>query len=257
MENALSETSFMTCIDKEKLRFTLRWFSPIVEIDLCGHATLASAHYLKSLGLVPPGEEKTIFFETRRSGILTATCKLNGEIELSFPSSPPSNINLSEFDKLEVIFLALPGLLATEVIHLGKTNQNDLFLEISPDRFLSLLQEEIKFGSIRELGGRGLILSCLGSKHSPLAIPTDSKYDFLSRFFAPRVGVDEDPATGSAHCCLGPHFTRRIFGDRANVGKRLLGCQMSKRGAELGVMAVDERVKLFGYCATIIESTIC
>src|SRR5688572_14143291 len=174
-EMNLSETAFVRAVENG---FELRWFTPAIEVELCGHATLASAHALWAEGVVPSNE--SISFHTK-SG--TLRCKHSGDlIELDFPATPavpadppaglceallirPSFVGRSKFDK----FLVLES---EEVVR-----------GLKPD-----------FQALRRIQGmRGVIVTSRSS---------DARFDFVSRYFAPGAGIDEDPVTGSAHCCL-------------------------------------------------------
>jgi len=248
-ENNLSETAFLSSLPNMN-EFTIRWFTPTAEVALCGHATLASAHFLQSTGRVKVGDQ--IVFKTKLSGLLSATCR-GEDIELDFPAFPPTASTQADAQSSQVLLLlALPGLLPTEIVFIGRTAQDDLFVEITAHRMELLRSAAINFGAVKELGGRGLILSSL---------PVDGMQDgqcphhFVSRFFAPCVGVPEDPATGSAHCSLAPYYQQKLF-PSDDVSSRMLGFQASKRGAEIGVLCCGDRVKLYGSCITTIESTL-
>ena len=221
-EMNLSETAFLLHRDDG---FSLRWFTPAVEVDLCGHATLASAHALFSEGLLKP--EETARFHTR-SGLLTAT--RNGDwIELDLPAtraetSPPA-----------------PGLLealgVTNATYVGK-NKFDYLIELPTQ--VDVLSANPDYARLREVEARGVIVTTRGA----------GEHDFISRFFAPAVGVDEDPVTGSAHCCLTPYWAERLG------RKELVGFQASKRGGVLRVRLDGDRVKLGGKAVTIFRGEL-
>ena len=181
-EMNLAETAFL--IDKGDC-FDLRWFTPTVEVDLCGHATLASAHILWQQGLLD--RKRQARFQTR-SGLLTADLR-DGEIELNFPSTPPEPMdkppNLDEH-------------VGAELLYFGKS-KFDYFAEVESESVLRELDPALS--EIKKLEARGFILTCRSSSR---------EFDFVSRFFAPAVGIDEDPVTGSAHCALGPFWARRL-----------------------------------------------
>lgn len=221
-EMNLSETAFLV---RERDGFRLRWFTPKTEVNLCGHATLASAHVLWTEGVVP--ESKKITFFTK-SGKLTArrTGKL---IELDFPSMPPSRC-------------ALPDLLRRS---LGVTpkfagrNADDYLVELGDEDQLRRLSPD--FGLMSGLGTRGVMVTC----------PSKSaEYDFVSRFFAPAFGINEDPVTGSAHCCLGPFWGKRLG------KKELVGFQASPRGGVVKVRLEGERVVLGGKAVTVLAGEL-
>ena len=243
-ENNLAETAFLLPVGEDA--FSLRWFTPACEIALCGHATLASAFFLLSTGRAQPG--RLISFKTVFSGTLTAVCGSDGEIELDFPSTPPLVVADGERVPLQALLLkALPGLEEADILYLGKTNQGDTFVELTPVRLFQLASETINMGAIDEIGGRGLVVTCVGAE------PWDPRFSFVSRYFAPHVGVPEDPVTGSAHCALAPFFLEKLAG---REGQSMLGYQASARGGEVGVTVVGDRVKLRGRCVTVSEGKL-
>lgn len=207
-----SETAFLVENGKG---FDLRWFTPKVEVDLCGHATLASAFVLWQAGLATQGEP--IRFSTR-SGILTAVPRGN-QIELDFPLKPaePAAAPAGLAEALGV----LP-------VYVGR-NQFDYLVEISSADVLRNLQPDM--GHLAAVECRGTIVT---------ARSDDPRYDFLSRFFAPQAGIPEDPVTGSAHCCLAGYWGNRL------EKKTLVGYQASPRGGTVRVTVAGDRVLLGG-----------
>lgn len=176
-EMNLAETAFLSPQDDG---WSLRWFTPAVEVDLCGHATLASAHAIWSEGI---SEESILRFHTR-SGVLTAA--RDGDfIELDFPA------------KREEQIAAPAGLLdalgTPKATYIGR-NQFDYLVELPSENDVRALHPD--HAVLRQLPVRGVIVTSRAS---------DGPYDFVSRFFAPGSGIDEDPVTGSAHCCLTPY----------------------------------------------------
>jgi len=208
-EMNLSETAFLRPI---KDGFNLRWFTPAAEVDLCGHATLASAHILYEIGLVAPDDEAR--FQTR-SGLLTAR-KQGNEIELNFPATPPEPIQ-DDPGLADALGVNPESLLQSKFDYLVKVGSEAEVRSAKPD-----------FGKLSQLGVRGVMLTSRGES---------DQFDFISRFFAPGVGVDEDPVTGSAHCCLGPYWGEILGKDE------MIAFQASARG---GVV----RVKLIDFCRT-------
>ena len=183
-ENNLSETAFF---HRQGDGYSLRWFTPTVEVDLCGHATLASAHRLWEAGLA----EGTIRFHTR-SGVLTAARDGVG-IELDFPALPPVEIPPP------------PGLeeaLRAPFVWVGKNAADDFLVEMPDERSVRNLESD--FAALSRIPARGVVVTALAER------PAESGYDFVSRFFAPRVGIDEDPVTGSAHVALAPFWSHRL-----------------------------------------------
>jgi len=207
--------------------FGLRWFTPTVEVDLCGHATLASAHVLWEEGHLPAGE--TARFHTR-SGLLTAA-RRDGRIWLDFPALPETPAEAPE---------DLARALGVPIRHFG-VNPIDSLAEVDSEETLAALRPDLV--ALRRLGGRGLIVTCKGRGGA-------GGYDFASRFFAPGAGIDEDPVTGSAHCCLGPFWAARL-------GKNeLTGYQASARGGFVTVRCQGARVELGGNAVTVMKGTL-
>jgi PhzF family phenazine biosynthesis protein len=221
-EMNLSETAFLL---PEGDGFRLRWFTPTVEVDLCGHATLASAHVLWEQGELSPGS--TARFHTR-SGLLTAEQK-DGWIELDFPVEPAHPTDDSP--NLEEI-LGVPSFLV------GK-NRMDYLVEIPDEAALRGLQPDQAALSL--LDCRGMIVTSRS---------TSREFDFLSRFFAPRAGIPEDPVTGSAHCCLGPYWGTKL--DKTVM----TAYQASTRGGIVKVELAGDRVRLSGKAVTVMQGEI-
>ena len=223
-EMNLAETAFL---HRTGDGFALRWFTPAVEVDLCGHATLASAHVLFEEGHLAPGD--TARFQTR-SGTLTAVRRATG-IELDFPraaaAAAPTPADL------------LPGLGISEARWVGR-NQFDYFVELGSEAAVRALAPN--FHALRSLGVRGVIVTSLADPGRP--------YDFVSRFFAPGAGIDEDPVTGSAHCALAPYWGARLGRDA------MTGYQASARGGTVHVTCRGDRVLLGGQAVTVLRATL-
>jgi PhzF family phenazine biosynthesis protein len=220
-EMNLSETAF---VSSGNPHFGLRWFTPLAEVDLCGHATLASAHALWEVGAAPAGE---ITFSTR-SGILRAVSTSHG-IELDFPSKPAS-------DAPEPTGLAVA--LRTAIQYRGR-NAFDHLVEVESEHVLRNLNPDLP--ALGRIECRGFIVTARSS---------NARYDFVSRFFAPAVGVDEDPVTGSAHCCLAPFWSARL-------GKsEMTGYQASSRGGIVRVRLASNRVFLGGSAVTVVRGQL-
>ena len=223
-EMNLSETAFLR---REGDGWRLRWFTPAVEVDLCGHATLAAAHTLWEAGLARV--EATLVFRTK-SGALSAA-RRGEDIELDFPAEPAAPAQ------------APPGLLealGAEALSVGR-NRLDFLVELDSEDRLRRIQP--KFAALATACGpaRGVIVT------APSSAPG---FDFVSRYFAPSCGIDEDPVTGSAHCCLGPFWAARL-------GKpALVGFQASRRGGVVGVRVADSRVFLGGRAVTILRGEL-
>ena len=222
-EMNLSETAFLI---RRGQAFDLRWFSPAVEIDLCGHATLASAHVLWELGELPAGV--TAQFHTK-SGLLTAV-RQDDWIELDFPATPASPAELPE---------GLADAIGAVPRYVGKS-RFDYLLELDDERTIRELKPD--FASMKSLSARGVIVTSRASSDG---------VDFVSRFFAPGAGIDEDPVTGSAHCCLTPYWSERL-GRTTFVAR-----QLSARGGTLRVALEGDRVKLRGQAITVLRGELC
>jgi PhzF family phenazine biosynthesis protein len=219
-EMNLSETAFLY---PENNGYRLRWFTPVVEVSLCGHATLASAHILWEEGHLP--HDRPARFHTK-SDLLTAT-KVGDRIELNFPSHP---VTPSE---------AAPGLLealGVEARFVGQSRADKLLIEVASESAVRACRPD--FNSLARSSTTGIIIT---------ARADSARYDFISRFFAPAVGINEDPVTGAAHCSLGPYWS-------ANLGKReLLGYQASARGGEVYVRVEGERTVIGGRAVTVMR----
>jgi PhzF family phenazine biosynthesis protein len=221
-EMNLSETAFLL---REGDGFRLRWFTSAVEVDLCGHATLASAHVLWEERILAPSE--TARFATRSGRLLAA--RRGDLIELDFPAKPEERADPPE-NLLEA--------LGVEPLYLGR-NQFDYLALVDSEATVRALQPD--FARLRRVTVRGVIVT------APASTPG---YDFVSRFFAPAVGVDEDPVTGSAHCALGPFWAARL-------GKSALSAyQASARGGSLQVRVAGERVFLGGRAVTVLRGEL-
>jgi PhzF family phenazine biosynthesis protein len=222
-EMNLSETAFLV---KRAEGYDLRWFTPVVEVDLCGHATLASAHVLWERGLLRPGDSAT--FHTR-SGMLTAA-KKGVWTEMNFPATPV-RLDFSLREELEAA-------LGTKIGNVGRTCF-DYFAELGTEEAVRAVRPN--FSRLGRLPARGLIVT---------SAATDSGYDYISRFFAPAAGIDEDPVTGSAHCCLGPYWKERLGRDD------LIGYQASARGGIVRTRCEGDRVLLSGQAVTVLRGEL-
>lgn len=228
-EMNLAETAFVRRLGAD---FELRWFTPQVEVDLCGHATLATAHALWSAGLVPASE--VLRFETR-SGRLTCTRTEDSTttggapggpfIELDFPATPPESISMPP-ELLEVL-----GVDAADYV--GRSRFDYLVVARSEAVVRAARPDYVR---LAKYPVRGVIVT--GPSDDPA-------FDFASRFFAPAVGVDEDPVCGSAHCCLAPYWS-------GGLGKaNLMAHQVSAREGILRLKCRGDRVLLGGQAVTV------
>ncbi|MGD1070880.1 MAG: PhzF family phenazine biosynthesis protein [Bryobacteraceae bacterium] len=221
MEMNLSETAFLVA---QEDGYRLRWFTPSVEVALCGHATLASAHVLWEDGHLNPGV--TARFHTK-SGVLT--CDRRGDwIEMNFPAT---------FEQPAEPPPQLAEALGCELKYCGR-NQFDYLVEVSDEGTLRSLRPQHHL--LRQMPVRGVIVTARGS----------GELDFVSRFFAPGSGIDEDPVTGSAHCALTPFWASRL-------GKtEMTAFQASARGGVVKVRLAGDRVFLLGQAVTVLRGDL-
>ena len=223
-ELKLSATAFL--LPRGGDGWSLRWFTPAIEIALCGHATLASAHALREELLLAPDEVAR--FHTK-SGMLTAEHK-GDRIELDFPAVLEERSDAAEG--------LLESLGISDAIYVGR-NKFDYLVEVASEKIVRELQPD--HAQLRRIPVRGVIVTSRAST-------TDA--DFVSRFFAPGSGIDEDPVTGSAHCCLTPYWSARL-------GKNeMTAYQASPRGGYVHVRLDGDRVKLAGNAVTILRGEL-
>ena len=221
-EMNLSETAFLVRRDGS---FDLRWFTPAVEVDLCGHATLASAHVLWEEDHVPPNAA-TVFHTL--SGRLSAVLR-DGWIEMDFPAEPDEPAPAPD---------GLTEALGAEATYVGR-NRLDYLLEVDTEATVRHLAPD--FRGLQEIEARGVIVTARADADG---------FDFVSRFFAPYAGIDEDPVTGSAHRCLGPYWQRRLGRDAFTAW------QASERGGLVEVEVRGERVALSGQAVTVLRGEL-
>lgn len=221
-EMNLSETAFLISNGD---RYNLRWFTPTIEVDLCGHATLASAHILWEEGYF--NLDQDIDFITR-SGVLTVS-KIGDLIEMNFPSEPEESADIPQH---------LKEGLGVNPIYIGK-NRFDYLVEVESEEQVRNLNPD--YHLLSTIDTRGIIVTSNSESE---------EYDFVSRFFAPSSGINEDPVTGSAHCCLGPFWGRKL------AKKTMTGYQDSKRGGVVHVTLKGDRVLLGGRAVTIFKGEL-
>ncbi len=221
-EMNVAETAFLV---KQSDGYNLRWFTPAVEVDLCGHATLASAHILWETGQLPSNQQAK--FHTK-SGLLTAAQK-GKHIEMDFPATPAEPINPPD---------GLLGALGVAPAYVGK-NRFDYLVEVDSEKTVRDLKPDFRL--IKELGGRGVIVTSRSAS---------AQYDFVSRFFAPAAGIDEDPVTGSAHCTLGPYWSKKL------EKNEMIAYQASFRGGVVQVRVSGDRVFLGGQAVTVLQAEL-
>jgi len=219
----VSETAFVR--RRADGSFELRWFTPACEVDLCGHATLAAAHMLWESGLL--AADKTAQFNTR-SGLLTAARK-NDWIQLDFPAIPAEPVKAAK---------TLERALGVTAAAVAKHKLGTL---VEVENAEIVRNAEPKLPALNKVAG---------DIHIVTAKSDVPEYDFVSRVFCPRIGIDEDPVTGAAHCCLGPYW-------RAKTGKDdFTALQASRRGGVVVVRVRGERVELEGQAVTVFRGEI-
>jgi predicted PhzF superfamily epimerase YddE/YHI9 len=213
--------------------YDLRWFAPGGEVDLCGHATLASAHYLWETAALQPDEQAR--FHTR-SGLLTADRLLLNSIpwiELDFPSEPVAATAMPE---------ALAAMLGAEPLFVGR-NRMDFLVELKDESTVRALNPDLKqiAALSNKENARGIIVTAAGTNKVPAIV---------SRCFFPSCGIDEDPVTGSAHCALAPYWIPRL------AKQELVAYQASARGGWLHLRLAGDRVKLRGQAVTTLRGEL-
>lgn len=221
-EMNLSETAFLV---KNSDGYDLGWFTPEGEIDLCGHATLASAHILWEKEYLKNDQEAKFI---TKSGLLAAKVN-NGWIELNFPALPEEETEPPA---------GLLESLGVEATYVGK-NIFDYLVEVESEETVRTIKPD--FVKLSKVPARGVIVTARSRAR---------EYDFMSRFFAPEIGIWEGPVTGSAHCCLGPYWQKKLNKDE------FIAYQASKRSGFLKVKVIGERVLISGKAVTVLEGEL-
>jgi len=225
----LAETAF--AVPRGRQNFDLRWMTPQTEVDLCGHATLAATAALCEAGLLMASQ--TAHFATR-SGELRALAREVGSIELDFPAQHVADC------ALPTSLSAALRLSSNPVLFCGRAS-DDWLLRVEPKTLANLRPD---FGKLAKVEGRGVIVTALPETPS-------EETDFYSRFFAPRVGINEDPVTGSAHTVLAPFLATRLGKTKMNA------VQLSERGGRLELELRGERVGIAGRCRVRARGHLC
>jgi PhzF family phenazine biosynthesis protein len=225
-EMNLSETAFLV---RQGDGFQLRWFTPAAEVPLCGHATLASAHVLWEEGHLAPDE--TARFHTL-SGLLTAV-RQGGWIEMNFPA-----IAFTPFDSADLI-RAL-GVTPINIVQCDQTSAVKYLVEVTSEEVVRNITPD--FALLATLPAQGAIVTSRAT--------SSTEYDFISRYFAPAVGVPEDPVTGSAHCLLTTYWAERLGKDA------MVAYQASPRGGVMRVRLDGDRVRLSGQAITVLQGEL-
>ena len=220
-----AETAFL--LPRSDGEWDLRWFTPTVEVDLCGHATLASALVLWTTDRVGQVANRPICFHTR-SGVLI--CSRSGErIEMDFPAEPAT---ASSDRVLEALGLR------RQPVFVGRNRMDVLVVLETADEVRAIVPDA---SLISTIDARGVIVTSQSDR---------PEFDFISRFFAPQTGILEDPVTGSAHCCLGPYWQGVLGKDE------LVGYQASRRGGVVSVRCETNRVHLGGTAILVLEGRL-
>ena len=224
-EMNLSETAFVVAERTADTDYRLRWFTPAVEVDLCGHATLAAAHCLLADGVAGP-----IRFATR-SGVLTVSATPDtASLRMDFPARPPVAVAQPA---------GLAAALGATITWVGRGGTDDLLVRVADEATVTGLRPDL--AAVAQLPTRGVIVT---------AESAEPGSDFVSRFFGPAVGVPEDPVTGSAHTVLGPFWA-------AELGRtELTARQLSVRGGRMGVTVLGDRVLLTGHAVTVLDGRL-
>ncbi|GAA2461063.1 PhzF family phenazine biosynthesis protein [Streptomyces macrosporus] len=226
----LSETAFAHPLPEDaEADWALRWFTPATEVNLCGHATLATAHVLHTTGAAAG----TVRFASR-SGVLAATTAADGSITLDFPTAPLTEVAVDD---------ELGAALGAEVFSAHDTGENvgDLLVELADEKTVRTLTPDL--AAVARLPHRGVIVTARAAEE-------DAPYDFVSRFFGPAVGIDEDPVTGSAHTALAPLWSARLGRET------LTGLQASARTGLVRTTLRGERTLLTGTAVTVIDGEL-
>ena len=224
-EMNLSETAFV--VPRADGAFDLRWFTPAAEVELCGHATLATSHILWEIERLDASEQAK--YHTQ-SGLLTADRLDDGRVELDFPAFPSAACDAPDG--------LLDGLGVEHPVHVARP-RTDYLVEAESEQVVRTLCPDM--AALKALDVRGVIVTARSGS---------SDFDFVSRFFAPGVGIDEDPVTGSAHCALAPHWADKL-------GKmEMAAFQASSRGGVVHVRLAGDRVKLAGSAVTVIRGEL-
>jgi predicted PhzF superfamily epimerase YddE/YHI9 len=221
MEMNLAETAFLY---REGDGYMLRWFTPETEVDLCGHATLAAAHVLWETGKLPAASDAVFYTKSGRlsAGKFGNTIRLDFPAEVDWPVTPPREL--------------ITALQWAEMLYLGR-NRMDYIVELADEAAIRALQPDLE--AMKLLDCRGVIVTSRAS---------GVEYDFVSRFFAPGAGIAEDPVTGSAHCCLGPYWMKKLGKSTFNA------YQASRRGGKLAVEVRGDRVLIGGKAVTVFKA---
>jgi len=241
MEMNLSETAFVLRVGHGDgtpgSPWSLRWFTPAAEVELCGHATLAAAHALYTTGRADP--DHPIRFATRVSGVLTSRRTAGGAIAMDFPADPPAELTVTD-----ALLDALGG---AGVLRAARCRHFTI-AELPDAAAVRALTPDL--AKVARLEGWGVAVTAPGGADAIDARDASRRADMVSRFFAPRVRINEDPVTGSMHCGLAPYWAERLG------RSELLGYQASGRGGWVGMRLLGDRVELSGDAVTVLTAEL-
>ena len=258
----LSETAFCwpRSLDSEspsssggETHWNIRYFTPTIEVALCGHATLASAAVLYQGMEIQDSTKRKIVFHALDDILTMELVESSNEdsrrtdIAMEFPNSSCQDIT-NEDDQMTIKSMLKSAFACDDdPLYMGLSDLGDVLIELSPKSFDGIGYDKLNYQALNEWEGytRGIIVCCEAPRE-----PSTKKVDFLSRFFAPKAGINEDPVTGSAHCTLGPHFARKL--NKTMV----VGNQCSKRGGIVGCRVSDDAVRLTGTAITTMSGTL-
>jgi PhzF family phenazine biosynthesis protein len=247
-----------TTIIQDESHWNIRYFTPTVEIDLCGHATLASAAVLyQTLSFTVLKPSTTVVFHASED-VLRMNLAKDGpkdtmpsqrisKITMAFPAKPATEI--SKLEEKATVRNMLKSAFSVELrpLYVGLSDMGDLLIELSPEEFGSIGYDSLNFKALLEWDGyfRGIVICCLTTDTESHGNDDDLKVDFLSRFFGPKAGIDEDPVTGSAHCSLGPYFAEKL------KKTTVVGRQMSRRS---GIVKCDVSPSIVTLAGTAVTT---
>jgi PhzF family phenazine biosynthesis protein len=221
----VSDTAFVVAAETDDADFGLRWFTPVTEVDLCGHATLAAAHCL-----LPEDNIGRVRFSTN-SGVLTVMRELDGSLAMDFPANPPAQMPACD---------GLEDALGVRVVWTGRGANDQILAVVESEPTVRAITPDLT--TLSRIEVQAIIVSA--------AAAAEGGHDFVSRVFAPRVGIPEDPVTGSAHTVLAPYWYDRL-------GRQpLVGLQASARPGYVGVTVNGDRVVISGRAVTVLDGTV-
>lgn len=245
--------------DENELHYSIRYFTPTVEVPLCGHATLASAAILFQTAQAKNRTETTVVFHAKED-ILRAesasTSSRQSLITMRFPSKPPRLLESDEAaDSGKKMLQSALNVEPTDVLYVGLSEIGDLLVELTFESFAGIGYDGLNYDAFLEWEGfgRGVIVCCVSPPGAPdeeVESQDTVATDFLSRFFGPKAGINEDPVTGSAHCVLAPYFCEKLGKDHVT------GMQMSRRGGRVECKLEKDTVRLTGSAVTAMSGTL-